>query len=206
MLKILLFDFAISPYCSVILKQKNQLQIPIFSLSAFVKDGFNILKEQSELLFQKTPINKFHNFLAKCLHVSCHFYQKSSLKRQNCTTPPNHWDFGIWLGWMSISWDPSQLHAIPNPDHPPLRICLTYQLFCTKKKCPWAFKSSDNIEIRLKVSKFSSSLFWSRFSSGQSRTLIQGRGTREETHYKKRLKTAAGHHFKRHWIHWGELI
>ena len=126
--------------------------------------------------------------------------------RQNCTTPPNHWDFGIWLGWMSISWDPSQLHAIPNPDHPPLRICLTYQLFCTKKKCPWAFKSSYNIEIWLKVSKFSFSLFWLRFSSGQSRTLIQGRGTREETHYKNRLKTAASHHFKRHWIHWGELM
>ena len=125
---------------------------------------------------------------------------------QNCTTPPNHWDFGIWLGWMSISWDPSQLHAIPNPDHPPLRICLTYQLFCTKKKCPWAFKSSYNIEIWLKVSKFSFSLFWLRFSSGQSRTLIQGRGTREETHYKNRLKTAASHHFKRHWIHWGELM
>ena len=103
--------------------------------------------------------------------------------RQNCTTPPNHWDFGIWLGWMSISWDPSQLHAIPNPDHPPLRICLTYQLFCTKKKCPWAFKSSYNIEIWLNVLNFSFSLFWLRFSSGQSRTLIQGRGTREETHW-----------------------
>ena len=129
-----------------------------------------------------------------------------TITRQNCTTPPNHWDFGIWLGWMSISWDPSQLHAIPNPDHPPLRICLTYQLFCTKKKCPWAFRPSYNIEIWFKVSNFSFSSFFLRFSSGQFRTLIQGRGIRKEIHYKNRLKTAASHHFKRHWIHWGELM
>ena len=70
-------------------------------------------------------------------HIVLLQFKDETLLWQNCTTPPDHWDFGIWLGWMSISWDPSQLHAIPNPDHPPLRIFLTYQLFCTKKKCPW---------------------------------------------------------------------
>ena len=49
-----------------------------------------------------------------------------------------YWDRKT-ICWDSsqISWDPphsSQLHAIPNPDHPPLGICLIYQSFCTKKK------------------------------------------------------------------------
>ena len=38
------------------------------------------------------------------------------------------------LGFIPISWVPSQLRTIPNPDHPPLKICLTYKLFCTEKE------------------------------------------------------------------------
>ena len=42
--------------------------------------------------------------------------------------------FGINPKSIGINLVPSQSHAIPNPDQPPLRIFLKYQQFCTKKK------------------------------------------------------------------------
>ena len=42
--------------------------------------------------------------------ASSHLSPKLSyLPRQNYTAPHDHWDVGIWLGCMFISWDPSQL-------------------------------------------------------------------------------------------------
>ena len=52
------------------------------------------------------------------------------------------------LGFIPISWDPSQLRTIPNPDHPPLKICLTYKLFCTKKEI---FCSASRYTIDIEI-------------------------------------------------------
>ena len=73
---------------------------------------------------------------------------------KSCTTPPDHWDVGIWFGCMFVSWDPSQLLAVPNPGHPPFGICLAYQLFCTKKKVSWTFRSLDLLEQYLGFPNF----------------------------------------------------
>ena len=86
--------------------------------------------------------------LCECLrfqtfHIFLYFStKKNSISNwQNCTTPLS-WDqfwterqsVGIHPKSVWISWDPSQLRTIPNPGHPTLGICLTYQLFCTEKK------------------------------------------------------------------------
>ena len=84
------------------------------------------------------------SFLIFCLrYLSPHFGW------QNCTTPLD-WDpigeksqyFGINPKSIGINLVPSQSHAIPNPDQPPLRIFLKYQQFCTKKKLE--FSKSKN--------------------------------------------------------------
>ena len=60
--------------------------------------------------------------------------------------------------FTQISWDPSQVRAIPNPDHPPLRFCLTYHLFCTKKASRYNFEfrsilinESESIVLALQI-------------------------------------------------------
>jgi len=35
------------------------------------------------------------------LGKNSHFLAQILIFRQNCTTPPDHWDFGIFLGWNS---------------------------------------------------------------------------------------------------------
>ena len=100
--------------------------------------------------------------LQACVCISYPANHDKQLFWQNCTTPPNHWDFGIWLGWMSISWDPSQLHAIPNPDHLPPGICLTYQSFCTKKKSSVSFQI-ENWDLMIIFDNFNT-ILQSRFN------------------------------------------
>ena len=67
--------------------------------------------------------------------------------RQFYTTPPNISFVGILLGWpfktpKLLGWIPTVF--IPNPDHPPLRICLIYQLFCTKKESSASLQMWNN--------------------------------------------------------------
>ena len=57
--------------------------------------------------------------------------------RQFCTTSPNIHSVGILVGWpfkTSNVLGSIPTVAVPNPDHPPLVICLTRIIFCTKNK------------------------------------------------------------------------
>ena len=57
--------------------------------------------------------------------------------RQFCTTSPNILSVGILVGWpikTSNVLGSIPTVAIPSPDHPPLVICLTRIIFCTKNK------------------------------------------------------------------------
>ena len=78
--------------------------------------------------------------------------------RQNCTTPPFNRNFGIFLGWHVIIWDGSQVKAFPNPDHPPLAICL--------------FKAFVLISKRLFISIFPLVVKECHFLNYDHRTLI----------------------------------
>ena len=56
---------------------------------------------------------------------------------QFCTTSPNILSVGILVGWpfkTSNVLGSIPTVAIPSPDHPPLVICLTRIIFCTKNK------------------------------------------------------------------------
>ena len=55
------------------------------------------------------------------------------------------------------------MHAIPNPDHPPLEICLTYQLFCTEKKSSVSYQIKHR-DLMFKCENFQKFL-WSQFNS-----------------------------------------
>ena len=90
---------------------------------------------------------------------------------QNCTTPLD-WDpigkkrqyFGINPKSIGINLVPSQSHAIPNPDQPPLRIFLKYQQFCTKKKLEfWDWKINFVYLSINRSNSFSESTVWDFF-------------------------------------------
>ena len=64
---------------------------------------------------------------------------------------------------LSCIWDRSQLHAIPNPEYPPLKIYLSLFLFYAKKKS-LQNRRNESIITYLEPSKKNQNCKWAKNS------------------------------------------